>query len=120
VGFLAFAEFGLFAAEPAFGFGDLHAFAGTGAMRSDSNSATMARTLNSSRPTGSVGSWMEPPMLSFTFRLVRSSMMSRASGSDLASRSSWVTTRVSPARTAARASRRPRRSLFLPVSPWST
>jgi hypothetical protein len=31
VGFLAFAEFGLFAAEPAFGFGDLHAFAGSGA-----------------------------------------------------------------------------------------
>jgi hypothetical protein len=28
VGFLAFGEFGLFAAEPAFGFGDLHAFAG--------------------------------------------------------------------------------------------
>jgi hypothetical protein len=31
VGFLAFGEFGLFAAEPAFGFGDLHAFAGSGA-----------------------------------------------------------------------------------------
>ena len=31
MGFLAFAEFGLFAAEPAFGFGDLHAFAGAGA-----------------------------------------------------------------------------------------
>jgi hypothetical protein len=31
VGFLAFFEFGLFDAEPAFGFGDLHAFAGAGA-----------------------------------------------------------------------------------------
>lgn len=31
MGFLAFAEFGLFAAEPAFGFVDLHAFAGAGA-----------------------------------------------------------------------------------------
>ena len=31
MGFLALAEFGLFAAEPAFGFGDLHAFAGAGA-----------------------------------------------------------------------------------------
>jgi hypothetical protein len=29
-------------------------------MRSDSNSATIASTLNSSRPTGSVGSWAEP------------------------------------------------------------
>ena len=35
-------------------------------MRSDSNSATIARTLNSSRPTGSVGSWTEPPRLSLT------------------------------------------------------
>jgi hypothetical protein len=31
VGFLALGELGLFAAEPAFGFGDLHAFAGAGA-----------------------------------------------------------------------------------------
>ena len=31
MGFLAFREFGLFAAEPAFGLGDLHAFAGAGA-----------------------------------------------------------------------------------------
>ena len=31
VSFLAFAEFGLFAAEQAFGLGDLHAFAGAGA-----------------------------------------------------------------------------------------
>jgi hypothetical protein len=53
-------------------------------------------------------------MLSFTFPVVRSSMMSRASGRDRASRSSLVMTRVSPARTAARASRRPGRSLFLP------
>ena len=31
MGFLALAEFGLCAAEPAFGFGDMHAFAGAGA-----------------------------------------------------------------------------------------
>ncbi len=34
-------------------------------MRSDSNSAIMARTLNSNRPIGSFGSWTDPPMLSF-------------------------------------------------------
>ena len=51
-----------------------------------SNSATIASTLNSSRPTGSVGSWTEPPMLSWTSRLVRSSRISRASGSDRARR----------------------------------
>jgi hypothetical protein len=50
---------------------------------------------------------MEPPRLSFTFRMVSSSKISRASGSERASRSSLVTTRVSPARQAARASRRP-------------
>jgi hypothetical protein len=33
-------------------------------MRSPSNSATMASTLNGSLPTGSVGSWTEPPRLS--------------------------------------------------------
>ena len=31
MGLLGFGEFGWFAAEPAFGFGDLHAFAGAGA-----------------------------------------------------------------------------------------
>jgi hypothetical protein len=33
----------------------------------------MASTLKSSRPTGSVGSWTDPPGLSFAFRLVGSS-----------------------------------------------
>jgi hypothetical protein len=107
VGFLGFGEFGLFAAEPAFSLATCMPSRVRARMRSDSNSATMARTLKRSRPTGSVGSWMDPPMLSFTFRLVRSSMMSLASGRERASRSSFVTTRVSPARTAARASRRP-------------
>ncbi len=40
----------------------------------------MASTLNSSRPTGSVGSWTDPPSLSLTSRAVSSSAMSRASG----------------------------------------
>ena len=51
-------------------------------MRSDSNSATIASTLNRSRPTGSVGSCTDPPILSLTSRLVRSSRIRRASGSD--------------------------------------
>jgi len=41
-------------------------------------------------------------------------------GSERASRSSFVTTKVSPARQAASASRRHGRSRFVPVRPWST
>jgi hypothetical protein len=37
-------------------------------IRSDSNSATIASTLNSNLPTGSVGSCTYPPRLSFTAR----------------------------------------------------
>src|SRR6266480_4631824 len=48
-------------------------------MRSASNSATIARTLNSSRPTGSVGSYTDAPRLRRTLRLVRSSAMAGAS-----------------------------------------
>jgi hypothetical protein len=86
-------------------------------MRSASNSATIANTLNNNRPTGSVGSCTTPPKLSLTWRRVRSSRIARASGSDRAKRSSLVTTSVSPARQAARASRRPGRSRLAPVSP---
>ena len=76
-------------------------------MRPDSNSATIARTLNSRRPTGSVGSWTDPPMLSLTPLMVSSSTMSLASRRERASRSSLATTSVLPFRQAARASRRP-------------
>lgn len=85
--------------------------------RSASTSATIANTLNNSRPTVSVGSWIEPPRLSLTLRLVSSSKMSRASGSDRASRSSLVTTNVSPARPAASANRSLARSRLVPVRP---
>ena len=51
---------------------------------------------------------------------VSSSAMARASGTERASRSSLVTTRVSPSRQAARASRSPGRSRLVPVRPWST
>jgi hypothetical protein len=72
--------------------------------------ATVARTLNSNLPTASWGSYTDPPTLSRTPRAVSSSAMARASGRDRASRSSLVTTRVSPSRHAASASRNPGRS----------
>jgi len=106
-----------FAPQSPLGPGDLHALAGA---HLDEVGLELARTLNSSRPTGSVGSWTDPPRLSFTCRPVSSSAMVRASGSERASRSSLVTTRVSPARHAASASRSPGRSRVVPVSPWST
>ena len=77
-------------------------------IRSDSNSATIASTLNKSRPTGSVGSCTDPPRLSLTSRPASSSAIARASGSDRASRSSLATTSVSPPRHAANAWRRSR------------
>jgi hypothetical protein len=55
---------------------------GRSRIRLDLNSATIANKLNSSRSTGSVGLWIEPPRLSFTLHLVSSSKMSRASGSE--------------------------------------
>ncbi len=88
--------------------------------RSALNSATMAKTLNSSRPTGSVGSCNEPPRLSRIWGVVSSSAMARASGRERARRSSLVTTRVSPARQAVSAWRSPGRSRLVPVRPWST
>ena len=52
-------------------------------------------------------------------RATRVSLMSRASGTERASRSSLGSTRVSPARTAARAWSRPGRARLVPVSPLS-
>jgi hypothetical protein len=67
----------------------------------------MAGTLNNSRPTGSLGSCTDMPSASLTSRAASSSAMARAWGSDRASRSSFVTTSVSPARHAASACRSP-------------
>ena len=50
---------------------------------------------------------MDPPRLRLICRVVSSSAIARASGKDRASRSSLVTTKVSPARQAASASRSP-------------
>ena len=58
-------------------------------------------------------------MFSFAPALVSSPAMSRASGRERASRSSLMTTRVSPARQAASASRSPGRARLVPVRPWS-
>ena len=86
-------------------------------MRSASNSATIASTLNNSFPIGSVGSYTDPAMLSFTSRAARSSAIWWAPRTERASRSSLVTTNVSPSRQAASACRRPSRSALRPVSP---
>ena len=55
--FLSGVELGPLAAQPTLGLRYLHAFSGAQPDQvADSNSATMANTLNSSRPTGSLGS----------------------------------------------------------------
>ena len=71
--FLRRAELGLLATQPALGLATFMPSRVRARIRSASNSATMARTLNSSRPTGSVGSCKEPPRLSLTWRPVSSS-----------------------------------------------
>ena len=53
-------QFGLLATEPALCLCHFHLFPGAHLIRSGSNSATIANTLNSNLPTGSVGSWIEP------------------------------------------------------------
>jgi hypothetical protein len=53
VRFLSGGELGLFALQPATGLGDGQPLAGAHADEIGSNSATMARTLKMSRPTGS-------------------------------------------------------------------
>jgi hypothetical protein len=110
----------LLPAQPTFGLATFSPSRAHMLVRSAPNSATIANTLNNNRPIGSVGSWVDPPRLSRTFCRVSSSRLSRASGSDLASRSSLVTTKVSPLWQAARASRRPGLSRLMPVRPWST
>jgi hypothetical protein len=69
-------------AQPALGLGYFIASRLRSRIRLELDSATIANKLNSSRSTGSVGSWIEPPRLSFTLHLVSSSRMSRASGSE--------------------------------------
>jgi len=54
--FLAAVELGLLAAQPTLALATFMPSRVRSRIRSDSNSATMARTLNSSRPTASLGS----------------------------------------------------------------
>src|SRR5664280_1677429 len=116
VRFLPMIQLGLLAAQAPLGLGDLHPFPGTqpNQIRLE-NFAAIASTLNINLPTGSVGSYTDPPRLRRTCRVV-----ALASGSDRARRSSLVTTNVSPSRQAAKASRRPGHSRLVPVNPWST
>ena len=84
------------------------------------NSATIAKTLGSRRPTGSVGSWIAPPRLNLTFRLVSSSKMSRASAAigragPALSPPRCHQTGSQPALTGVRVGSR-----LVAVSPWST
>ena len=87
---LFFRELGPLPAEAALRLGDRIPSWVRARIRSDANSATMARTLKRSRPAGSVGSWTEPPMLSLTSRRASSPTMSFASRRDRARRSSLV------------------------------
>src|SRR5215207_6775206 len=57
-------QFGLLAAQPALGLRDFHPFAGAQSDQVGFERSRIANTLNSSRPTGSVGSWIDPPRLS--------------------------------------------------------
>jgi hypothetical protein len=57
---LVWLELRLLAAQPTLSLGYLIPSQVRSRIRSDSNSATIAKTLNSNRPTGSVGSWIEP------------------------------------------------------------
>jgi site-specific recombinase XerC len=118
VGLLLGFELGLLAEEPAFG--NLHPARVRSRARWASNSAIIARTLNSTRPTGSVGSCTVPPMLRLTPRLERSATIARRSDRERASRSSFGDPEGSPSRRAAIASRWPGRRWLVPVSPWST
>ena len=54
--FLATVALGLSATQPALGLGDLHTLAGTKPDEVGLDPATIASTLNNSRPTASVGS----------------------------------------------------------------
>jgi hypothetical protein len=75
----------------------LHPFPGTHPDQVSFEPATIANTLSNNRPTGSVGSWIEPLSLSWMFRL-----STRPNAASIKQRprerSSLVTTKVSPAR----------------------
>lgn len=105
-------EFGLLAAQPALGLGELDALPRPHSDQVRFDSAIIPRTLNSSRRTGSVGSCTEPRMFSLTSAPVILDDVA-ASVKDRASRSSCVTPRVSPDRHAASASRSSAVPLFL-------
>jgi hypothetical protein len=120
VRFLAFAAFGLFAAEPAFGLGDLHAFAGAGTDEVGFEFGDHGQDVEQ-QPADGIGGVMDGTAeteLHVAFGEVFDDVPGIRQGAGEAVQ--LLTMRVSPARTAARASRRPGRSLFRPVSPGLT
>jgi D-serine deaminase-like pyridoxal phosphate-dependent protein len=110
----------LLAAQPAVGFGDLHPLPGPHPDQVGFELGDHGEHVEQ-QPAHRIGGVVDRAAeAELPLRFVNSSRMSRASGSDRASPSSFVTTSVSPARQAASASRRPGRSRLVPVRPWST
>jgi hypothetical protein len=89
-------------------------------IRSASNSATMANTLNSSLPTGSVGSYTDAPKMSLTFAAGEFVEDVARVGQRPGQPIKLGHHNASPLWQAAEASRRPDRSRFVPVRPRST
>jgi len=120
VGFLSGAELGLLPAEPTFGAGDLHPFAGAHAGEVGLELGHHGQHVEQ-EPADGVGGVVDGAA-EVELDLASGELVGDgpASGRDRASRSSLVTTRVSPVRQAAKACRRPGRSRLVPVRPWST
>lgn len=118
--FLFRRKLGLLPAKTAFGLGNCHPFSSSGADEVSFELGDLAEHVEQ-KPADRVGRVVDAAaeVERDAFR-VSSSARSRASGRERASRSSFVTTSVAPARHAARASRKPGRARLAPGSPWST
>jgi hypothetical protein len=110
-------QFGLLAAQPAVRLGNLHPFSRAHPDQVGFEFGHHGEHVEQ-QPSDRVGRIVDRSAeAQLDVPVVNSSKMSRASGSDRASRSNLVTTNVSPARQAANANRRPGRSRFAPVKP---
>jgi len=96
-------EFGLLPPKFSFRAGNGHSLTGAHADQVGFELGEGGKDVENILPIGSVGSYTLEPRASFTPRAIRESAISRASGTDRASRSSFGTTSISPRRTAARA-----------------
>jgi len=119
LGLLAGDEFGLAAFEPAAGAGDGHALTSAHLQQVGFELGEHRQHVEE-HLRHRIGRVVDAPaQRQADPRETRVSPMSRASGTERASRSSFGTTRVSPERTAARAWSRPGRSRLVPVRPLS-